>query len=220
MSSKRRFEELLNSGGNFCLETIFIAAFPGLFLYTLDCKKVLQAWMIGHKKKYDIEITQESADWCKFRFSFTEPFVKIAYEGFGEKGEQEFQRAKEMEFLFKQKYECTLFSVGYLTAPVNIPEDSSDIIKQMSRTEAKFQLYHVSKALYESITEVEQMNNAEFTLFYTYVGEDGLEGISRKFAKDIKKNLEEDIHNTRTLIHQEQRDIGGFRWFPLGILSP
>jgi hypothetical protein len=202
------------------LETVFVAAFPGVFLHSIDCTKLLKGFLQIHKDKYVIEL-QRPENWKdqRFLFSFSENFIKEAYIGYKQKGEEEYKRAKSIDLIFTQSYEARLIHIGVLYIKVVIPDGWDDLRKKLAETELRFQFYHVAKTLFSTLQQFERLELTEFKKFYTYLGANGMEGLARKFALAIKQSFADNIirfHNSMEIFRES---LGTTRIFQFTVLQ-
>ena len=205
---------------NTALETTFVAAFPGIFLYSLDSTKVLKAFQQIHKDKYAVEIAQpenwKEQDFC---ISFSQKFTEEAYVGYKQKGQEEYKRAKSVERIFTQSYMAKLSHFGVLQISVIIPDDWDDFTRKIAEVEIGFQLYHVAKTIFSTLQELEKLELNEFRKFYTYLGFDGIEGLGKKFALAIKESFAERIVRFRSSLEDFKASLGTTRFFQITVLQ-
>jgi hypothetical protein len=202
------------------LETQFVAVFPGVFLQSIDCSKVLEVFQQIHKDKYVIKLRQP-VNWKEqsFLFEFSKNFIKEAYTGYRQKGEREFERAKSIELIFIQSYEAKLIHVGVIYIRVSIPDEWDNFRKQLAENELRFQFYHVAKNLFNVLQQLEKLELTEFKKFYTYLGVDGMEGLARKFTRELKQSFAENLIRFHDLLERFRQSLGTTKLFQLTILQ-
>jgi hypothetical protein len=202
------------------LETKFVVVFPGIFLQSIDCSKVLEVFRQIHKDKYVIKL-RESVNWKEqsFLFEFSKNFIEQAYKGYKQKGEKEFERAKSIELIFVQSYEAKLIHVGVLYIRVNIPDEWDNFRKQLAENELRFQFYHVAKNLFNVIQQLDKLEPTEFKKFYTYLGVDGMEGLARKFTRELKQSFAENLIRLHDLLENFRQSLGTTKLFQFTILQ-
>lgn len=202
------------------MQTKFVAVFPGSFLYITDSLEILKHFRDENSDKYLIEIKNSSSvSYQDFIFSFTDSFIEEAFKGYKKKGEEEYNRAMSIKTIFKQKYEAKLMNVGALLVRIEIPDNWDEHKKKLAEKELSFQFYHVSKKLLQSIQAINRLRFLEFKKFYTYLGNDGFEGLSRKITTALKLQLMESIPQLRKLLQSFKNQIGSIRLFPISILG-
>lgn len=201
------------------METTFVAAFPGLLLYTIDCTKTIIEFKKGNEDKYVIEL-QQPENWKDqhFLFTFSKEFKKGAYKGYKSKGEDEYRRAKSIEQIFTNTYEARFFHNGLLSVKVIIPDDWDYNKKQLAQNEALFQFCHVAKTLFTTLQKMERMEFVEFKKLYTYLGTDGVEGLARKLVHEIKENFEEYLGENHIQLEAFRESLGTTSLFPFTVL--
>lgn len=202
------------------METWFVAVFPGSLLYSVDCTKILQKFRQDHKDKYQL-VLSDKENWKEqsFRLSFSKRFIEEAYIGFKQKGNGVYKRAKSIEAVFTQNYEGTFFSCGFLRIKVIIPDDWEETKKKMAEVEASFQLYHAAKSVFTALQHFEQLELTEFKKFFTYIGEDAFEGLTRRFSMALKEDFSLHVAHFQDLLKTFRVSLGSTRFFQLTVLG-
>lgn len=198
----------------------FVAAFPGLFLNSLDSAESVKKFADSNRDKYDIELNGNGS-WKRqaFLFGFTGEYVTKAYEGFKEKGEDALKKAEQLRPFFKRKFEAELCHLGILVIKVTDIEKMADVPADFSRTEIGFQLYHVAKTLFSTIQEEENPDDVSFTKSFTSLGQTGLESLALRFAEDTRLSLVDQLRDTQRLVKDFRSDLqNSLIRMPLGIL--
>lgn len=201
------------------METTFVAAFPGLFLNSIDCNLIIKDLFKTYDYKYAINIGNECSTGLKFTFSYVPSYKKQIYDLFEKKGPNEYERAKKLSFFFDQTFECELCYFTLLKIKIKIPKKSENLIR-MIKTEARFQLYQFSKDIFAVVKRIEKMVSTEFKLFYTCVGEDGTDGLRKRFSPGLKRSMRADFKNCEVRVENERKKFGSTTGFPLSVLGP
>ena len=139
--------------------------------------------------------------------------------GFGQKGNYVYEKAKSIETVFTQNYEGTFFGCGFLRIKVMIPDDWEENKKKMAEVEASFQLYHVAKTVFTVLQHFEQLELTEFKKFFTYIGEDAFEGLTRKFVMSLKEDFALHVAHFQDLLKTFRASLGSTRFFQLTVLG-
>ena len=194
----------------------FVASFPGNFLYSINSSEIIKKWMEKYCDNYIIYPWKDNPEIQKFNFTFTEHFFRMAYEGYKRKGETEFNRANRIKFLFKNLYKAELFSIGLLIIDVVIPEELDENTEKLAKNECEFQLFHVSKTIYDVIVEHENLARVEYKKFYVHLGKD-INELSKKFALELKEHFKEEFNEDLLHLNSFREQLGDINWFPIKI---
>lgn len=206
--------------GRETLEQIFVAAFPGPLLYAINCSDILERFQRANKDRYIIKIQKpQNRKEQSFLFTFTKSFINEAYRGYAKKGKEQLERAESIKEIFERTYEARLHHLGLLHVKVRFPDTWDKDKVALGETEASFQFYHIAKTLFNTIEGSEKMRYVEFKKLYTYLGPDGVSGLARKLALNLKSNFIENIGDTNLQLQVFHENLGNTRFFPLSVLG-
>lgn len=168
--------------------------------------------------KYNIELNSENWKCQKFHFSFSSKFKEEAFLGFKEKGERALATAKLIEEMFSSRFEGSLNCVGVLRLKVTIPDSWEKDRQEIVFREFRFQLFHVAKEIYNTLQQCEGVEFEEYKIFWTQMGADGIEGLSRKFSNSIKTIFSGKMVHFNIYLERLQESLGDTKFFPISIL--
>ena len=206
--------------GRATLEQTFVAAFPGPLLFAINCSDILERFQRDNKDRYVVKI-QKPQNWKEqsFLFAFAKNFIDEAFRGYAKKGKKQLERAESIKEIFERTYEARLHHLGLLYVKVPFPDTWDRKKVELAETEASFQFYHVAKTLFETIQVSEKMKYVEFKKLYIYLGPDGVEGLAKKFALNLKSNFIENIWETNLQLQVFRERLGKTKFFSFSVLG-